>query len=270
MPPRQVVVDVYGYGTLNDGTTMSEVHREALSDALQNAVLQAHVSLDVRTRVEDLRLKEHFVRSRGMGYVESSQVTEVSFMPNTHPPIYRIRMDAHVHPLPSVQAAELFAEDPDRWHPVVALTVRSTLPDDREHAGRETLAAFMRECGIRIVDSAEEPESIVADVTLTGSSGDEPGMEIEWTMGSMGPGHPADSTGIASIQGSWLIVDDKPLSDLWWSRVGAVLAQDARKLWAMPRLTEIVLPPLSEDRVRGLSDSLGSAISAISLKNPSE
>lgn len=97
--PKAAVVVAYGYSTKTQGKTRAELHREALSDALKNAAIQAHTELQVEACTEKMRLKKQSARMISRGYVESSQLLEAAFLKDD-PSIYRIRIRARIRPLP--------------------------------------------------------------------------------------------------------------------------------------------------------------------------
>ena len=92
------VVEAYGYSALEKGKSISEVYREALRDALQNAVAQAHTTFDIEARIEGMQLKNKTIRARSLGYVKNSRVMNAGFLPND-PLIYRIHITAVILPL---------------------------------------------------------------------------------------------------------------------------------------------------------------------------
>jgi hypothetical protein len=102
--PKPTVVEAFGYSATADGKTRSDLHRDALSDALQNAVLQAHTEFSIEACTEDMRLTKQTVTLRSRGYVESSRILEADFLPD-NPSVYRIRIKALIRVYPTDQSS---------------------------------------------------------------------------------------------------------------------------------------------------------------------
>jgi len=114
---QPVVVEALGFCALDAGKTTAEAHREALLDARRNAVIQAHVFLRVETRVENMQLRERILYSRATGYVEEIHVWEAGVMPDTDPPVYRVRVRAVVRRTEAPEAAESYrAAGAEQFH----------------------------------------------------------------------------------------------------------------------------------------------------------
>ena len=76
-----VTVEAVGFASMDVGKPREEVHREALLNAVGNAVLQAHVLVDAEVRVKDFEFAEQKVRTRAAGYVERLDVLEAGLLP---------------------------------------------------------------------------------------------------------------------------------------------------------------------------------------------
>ena len=113
---------------------MSDLHREALSDALQNALVQAHSELQVEACTENMRLTKQTVQMISRGYVESSQTLEADFLPDNSS-IYRVRIRARILPLPATGAQAMEPDLPQQNDPV---TPANTNPSTKEAPNPET------------------------------------------------------------------------------------------------------------------------------------
>ncbi len=91
------VVEAVGYSTKSPGKSISDIHRDALADALKNAVIQAHTEIDIEACTENMQLEKQTVLTRSRGYVKSSQTVEAGFL-SDDPSIYRIRRKALILP----------------------------------------------------------------------------------------------------------------------------------------------------------------------------
>lgn len=257
-----VVVEAYGYATMQDGKEMSALHREALDDALRNAVVQAHVSLDVQARVEDMRLRERMQRSRSLGYVENSRMIEAGMVPQSDPPVYRLFMEAIVRPIPIFKVTPVTA-DPDSCCPGLVLNFRSDLSPDQAERCRESLTDYLKECGIRVVDPLQEPVALVANVMLAGTGEDKSWEELHWSISCAASSDPSEATVEHPVHGKWLVTQSDITDPLRWNRLGAVLAQDALRLWATPRVTEIIFSGCSEEQMQSLSRVAGATTTVL-------
>ncbi|MCK4564865.1 MAG: hypothetical protein KAU94_09350 [Verrucomicrobia bacterium] len=234
------VVEGFGYGSPDSGQAVSEVHRAAVKDALINAVVQAEVGMNVQVRIDGMRLKERVVRSRSMGYVESSRVLDAGFMSTNNPSIYRVRMEVSVRPLPA-HPATILSADADRWLPTVALTVQSEQGAIHAKSCREALSSSLRECGIRVVDLDDEPTALVVDVALTQSTNDAT-WKLQWKMGRAGVFGSAERPGASAVQGKFMVFDADLFPSLELDRLGVLMAQDALRLW-VTRPPDLDSPP---------------------------
>ncbi len=232
--PRPVVVEVFGYAAPAPNQPVSSIHREALEDALKNAVLQAHASLDVQVRVDGMRLNERQLRSRSTGSVEHSRVIDAGFMPNTDPPVYRVRMEVGVRPLPPSPAATPLSVPMDRQNPMVALSVQSKHGTLHEKSFRKALAASLQECGIRVVEAEKEPTALVANVRLTGPT-NLVVSELRWELRRETLSGSAEPYKTDVLRGEWLIPGTQPFSSLELDKLGVMMAQDALRLWISPQ-----------------------------------
>lgn len=232
--PRPVVVEAFGYAAPDPNQPVSSVHREALEDALKNAVLQAHARLDVQVRVDGMRLKERRIRSRSTGYVEHSRVIDAGFMPNTDPAVYRVRMEVGVRPLPSSPAATPLSVPTDRQSPMVALTVQSKNGSLHVESFQKALTASLQECGIRVVVAEKEPTALVANVRLTGPT-HLVVSELRWELRRETLSGSAEPYKADVLRGEWLIPGTQPFSSLELDKLGVMMAQDALRLWISPQ-----------------------------------
>ncbi len=221
--PRPVVVEVFGYAAPDKDQPVAAVHREATEDALKNAVLQAHISLDVKVQTDGMRLKERQLRLRSEGSVEHSRVIEAGFMPNSDPPIYRVHMEVSVLPLSSVPATTPLPAQ-------VALIITST----HGKPFQEALSASLQKSGIQVVEAENEPAALIAKVMLTGST-NQVVSELRWEMRRETLFSSTEPYEATVLRGEWLMPDGHPFSSLEMDKLAAMIAQDALHLWISPQ-----------------------------------
>lgn len=220
--PRPVVVEVFGYAAPNIDQPVGAVHREATEDALRNAILQAHVSLDVKIRDDGMRLKERQLRVRSAGSIEYTRMIEAGFMPDSDPPIYRVHMEVSVLPLSSVPATTPLPAQ-------VALIITST----QAKPFQEALSASLQECGIQVVEAENEPAALIAKVMLTGST-NQVVSEFRWEMRKETLFSSTEPYEATVLRGEWLVPDGNPFSSLEMDKLAVMIAQDALLLWISP------------------------------------
>jgi hypothetical protein len=97
LQPTQSSIIAYGYAPHAANKKIADSHREALTDALKNAVLQAHVQIDTCATVNNMQIQQQTTHSKSMGYVKSSRVLDAVLL-SGDPQIYRIRIQALVLP----------------------------------------------------------------------------------------------------------------------------------------------------------------------------
>jgi len=220
--PRPVVVDVFGYAVSTQDQSISSIHREALKDALKNAILQAHVSLEVKVQNDGMRLKERQLRLRSAGSVEHTRMIDAGFLTNTEPPVYRVHMEVSVLPLPPVPATT----------PLPAQVALIITPKHGKPF-QEALSASLQERGIQVVEAENEPAALIAKVTLTGST-NQVISELSWEMRRETLFSPEEPYKADVLRGEWRMPGDTPFSSLEMDKLGVMMAQDALRLWASP------------------------------------
>ena len=255
---RPVVVEALGFCALDAGKTTAEAHREALLDARRNAVIQAHVFLRVETRVENMQLRERILYSRATGYVEEVHVWEAGVMPDTDPPLYRVRVRAVVRGTEAPEAAAtLQAGGAEPWRPLVELRVTSNLARQREDDLRRALSHAMNDCGIRIVQPHQERPCLVAQVAVAaGASPEDVPLRVDWEM-RLGESGPEETPGGDPVRGQWVVTDAGFRTSGRWERLGTRLAQEAIRLWATPRVTVIAFRDAGADQAQRIRDAFG-------------
>jgi len=215
-----VAVEVFGYEVAVAGRSVPELHRLAVQDALENAVLQTQVELDVQVNLDGMRIKDHRMHSRSRGYIESSRVLDSGFVQSTNTlAVYRVRMEVTVRPL--LEKAGFSG----RRRPAVALSVRSCQGEEHGIACLEVLASSLRACGIRVVDAKSDSSAYPVSVTLLQSSSNAL-WEIQWKMG-----HSLDNPAPVAQEYSQVPAQDL-LSSAELDKLGVRMAQDALRLWS--------------------------------------
>lgn len=267
-----VAVEAIGYGTLEPGETLQEVHRKALNDARVNAVVQAKVSVDVNVKVEDMQLKEKGVRTRGMGYIDNMEVQEAGLIPYTDPPVYRVRVRALVKPMPSFPVTAIAgSSNSDKWRPVLALSVKSDLSEEQQKAYRMSVASALRACGIDVITSEKGTPALETVVRIKkGEEGGEEWLAVDWEMDFGEPLDPMDMWGNPGLRGNWLLSGGSSPSSEWWQRLGVMMAQDSVRLWAAPHPVRITVEDATDEQITRLSAALGEGarISVLEERDP--
>jgi len=258
--PRPVVVEALGFAAVDEaGMTMAQAHREALLDAQRNAMMQAHVFLRTETVVKNMRVQETRLYSCARGYIEKIHVWEAGIMPDTNPPVYRVRIRAVIGIRDQAEAEEpLYVAQDNQWQPLLELRVSSNLPRERQESIRFTLAQAMRNCGIRIAQAHSKRPRLVAEVTVSGglASQDKP-FKVKWQMGFGEAALAANSEADNPAKGQWLVVAPGFPTARGWEKLGITLAQEAIRLWAKPRPTLVTFQAAEQEQAQTLVEAFG-------------
>ncbi len=208
-----VAVTAVGFAELTDGKAPGDVHREALTDALRNAVIQARVDVRTVTVVANSHLKESVVRTAAAGRVSGVEVLSAGPVEGADPPVYRIRIRATVTP---VDGGAPGAE------PIVALNVTGGPDPDllSDMAGR--LEDLLLVHGVRVAGADEAAAlDVCVTVSVLGAG------SAEWTTvgWQVAPGEGAGPIARGHRRTS-LRLDG---SSEWWDGVGLALAVDIHR-----------------------------------------
>jgi len=262
LPTEPVAVEALGFAPLPKGKSLEQAHREALCDARRNALIQAHVAVEVGSVVEEMRLKEEVVRSRAAGYVQEMHVWEAGPALDGDPPLYRVRVRALVRPLPQLSAASLLAVgSEDVWRPKLRVEFASNLGQGQEAALKSELISALRRCGVGVVPAGVADPALTLRVRVSSASN-------EWTRAiwEVGVADPAEQEqgeqALPSVVGDWLIADAVTPEGAWWQRAAVAIAQDALRLWATPRETRITVLGTDEGQARRIAQALGAVAGA--------
>jgi hypothetical protein len=246
---------------MTQGKTLEGAHREALLDARRNALIQAHVIVEADARVADMRLTEAGVRSRATGYVQKMEVLESALVPGSAPPLYRVRVRALIQPLPLFSGPRLQGIEEDRWQPALTLQMSSDLPAEKETPLCAELTSALRRCGIAVVRPEERRPALSASISVSAApAGGDAQTEVSWqiAVGLAGQEQPEEEKALPPAVGRWLTTQGITPEGEWWQRVAATMAQDAIRLWAMPRPTIIRFLGTDDASARRIAAALGS------------
>ncbi len=259
-PTDAVTVEVVGVALLDAGKPEQDVHREAMLDASRNALLQCHVLVEVEKRVVGQRLADDRFRSTVTGHLESLEVLESGPVAGADPPLYRVRARAVVRPVPDLLTSGAVSLNRDQpWLPRVLLLVKG----DEGQRVESALAGALRRCGVVVADPEEPGPALELQAELHAERADGDTLWIvDWEMGFYEP--EADEGGGAPVRfrGSWRHSrQGEPARD-WWESLGTAMAQDAMRLWALPRWTIVRFIGADENQMGALAASLGPAVGA--------
>jgi hypothetical protein len=255
-----VIVEALGFATMPEGKTTEQAHREALLDARRNALIQAHVAVEADGVVKDMRVSEEVVRSRAAGYVQEMEVQEAGVVPDSHPPVYHVRVRAMVQPLPRAASAALAGVAGDPYQPAVRLHLKSGSAAESMAALRSSLAEGLQRCGVTVTSPEDQRPALEIGVTVdVSSSGDEEWTRVCYEIGfGEAPGRQeGEPTSVPPVVANWLITQKVGPGGPWWQRVAVAMAQDVIRLWAIPRTTTVRLIGMDEALTRKIQSALG-------------
>ncbi len=227
--PHPILVEAFGFGIPEAGKPEAELRREAIEDALENAEMQAYVDVDLQVCVENMRITERTIRLSSLGSAELLRILEDGYMTNSTLPLYRVHVEAQVLPPPSASPPESsVTADMNRQRPKATLIVQSMSNPELEESLHHTLAGYLRESGLHLVNSPTDPETIVLNISLAQLAGN-PLMELQWklemrsTMGTTG------SFSTERIMGNRLVPLPAQLP-IELQKLGVLLAREATQL----------------------------------------
>jgi len=259
-----VTVEAIGLAPMPEGTALAEVHRQALLDARRNAVIQAHVIVEAQDRVEGMRLRDSLLRSRALGYVDQLHVWEAGAVPDSRPPVYRVRVRARVRPIPTFSALAALAQSrTDPWQPAVALRIEGNVPGHDLGRVRGILSDALQRCGVvvREPDAQRPALDLRMSVTLDEAGG--AGAAVaEWELSVGAQMAPDELPAPGVFVGRWHLDMQADRGDPW-RRVGMTIAQDAIRLWTAPRRTTVRFLGTSPAQAAALAKSFDRAPDAI-------
>ncbi|MDA0991794.1 MAG: hypothetical protein O3A51_13720 [Verrucomicrobia bacterium] len=250
-------VEATGFATMTNALDLADAHRRALVDAYRNATMQAHMAMDVEARVANLRLSERGMRSRGMGYVQSTDILEAGIVPESGDQLYRIHLSALIHPLTTFPIDR--PGDPTceaRWIPSVRLQLSTTLPADEEQIIRAALSRSLSLCGVAVEPPDSQTPSLNTTITVTRGT-DANHVVTNWRM-ALDRDEPRHRDWAAQpVVGEWMLVMEPGDPVDWWQRLGTRLAQDAIRLWSTPRRVTLTFQDVSARQVIMLTEAFG-------------
>lgn len=258
---QPVVVEADGFAPMTPGKALDAAHREALLDARRNALIQAHVTVEADANVADMRLTETVVRSRAAGYVQKMDILESGLVPGFAPPSYRVRVRAVVQPLPPFAGLPPQGVGADRWQPALMLRMTSDLPPEKEALLGSELAQALRRCGIALVQPEQGRPALSGSISVSAARSEgNAGTKVSYEIGIRlaRPEGPGEQEALPSAGGQWLAAETVTLQGEWWQRVAVAMAQDATRLWAMPRPTVIRFLGLDDAAAKRMSAALAS------------
>ena len=92
-------IEVIGYAELEEGGKVAELQRQAIKDALKNALLLTNCTVEYKAVSEDLKLKSSSITFKSSGFVKSSKVTFSEFVTKTDPKLYKVVLQVIVVPV---------------------------------------------------------------------------------------------------------------------------------------------------------------------------
>jgi len=252
-----VTVEAVGMAPFGPGVSEADAYREALLDARRNALIQAHVTMQVDSTVHDMRLDRELVRAHTAGYIRKLRVWEAGRVGTDEGSVYRVRVRAIVFSLPTRACLTFPGGGADgRWQPAVRLTRGKGLPQGGGEL-REALVESLRRCGVLVVSERSERPALLVRIWTKGGTG--PGAQatrVGWDV-TLGEPDFESREGQAQISGHWFIVRPSEPDALLWERLGVAIAQDAMRLWCWPRDTVVEFHGVGPDDARVLADAFG-------------
>ena len=212
-----VTVEALGFASPGRQVSRAELRRQAIADALGNAVVQARSEVATEARVDGMRLVERRIHIRSLGFVESSKILQSGFVTSANGTVYRVRMEVVVKPgFPEGKALQSV--------PSLSLAMVSNLGKKHEKACRAALSSTLRACGLRVAENAEGSATVLPVKVEVSRSANGALWEIQWQMGIPSSDAPRE-TEYLMFSGT----EADLLSEL--RQMGMRMAADALRLW---------------------------------------
>ncbi len=219
---RPILVEAFGFGIPEAGKPEAELRQEAIEDAIGNAEMQSYVDLEIQVCIEDMRTKECTMHLSSRGSAELSQILEEGYLTNSSPPLYRVLVEALVHP-PTENPSE-----PDGQSPRATLAVQSRTDSTSGKNLHNIFAALLGERGIRIVEAPAKAGTVAVNISLVQLAGHS-AMELQWVVERRSVSGTSESVATNRILGSRLVPlpEDLPME---LQRLGTLLAREVERV----------------------------------------
>jgi hypothetical protein len=145
-----------------------------------------------------------------------------------------------------------------RWQPRLRLALTYEGPAEKAPAFRSALERAVRRCGIDVLGNEDPRPALHAEVRLIvrGRAG-QGEISVEWTLGFGPADGDADSGPLPTASGDWRLKGTVEPEPAWWRGIGLRIAQEATRLWALPRPTRMFFGGLSEEGAGALRSAIG-------------
>lgn len=257
---ERVEVVVSGVAPIQPGRPVSEVRRQALLDARRNALLQAHSGLQMRTRVEGMRVEESRVRARSAAYLEKMDVLETGAAEEAGQSVYRVRVRAVLRPLRRMpERAALALNRQQAFAPAVFLRL-NVRPEAKAERLRTRLEDALERTGLAVLSAGTERPAIPLEIEARmRTDEDEAALRVDWQMRVERPDGGRGPVGPGAVRGHWRMAGRPEAAERWWEELALSVAQDAFALWTAPRSTRIRFRGLGVERSKRLAQLLSRA-----------
>jgi len=236
-----VEVNVVGVAAFPPDVAAGEARRAALADARRNALLRAHLLVEREAEVENMQLHRERIREHSAAWIQKLHVHDAGPTTADGRRLYRVRVRATLRPLATFSGPDALALNrPDPWEPVVTLTVRADGDPQLAARVRDVLDEALHGCGVRVAEGDKREPGLELRLTVSEET-TEAGRTVtaRWEVGfgieaaESSPGHPV------LLRGTWRASGRDEPGQAWWQSLGATMAQDVYRLWALPRWTTV-------------------------------
>jgi hypothetical protein len=175
--PLPVTVEAIGHSIADTDKSVDIQYKEAVLDALNNAVLQANPTINSRRTLKDITVQTHDIYIHTIGFAELNHILDFGLKTNSTPDTYVVRIKATVWKQPSPFLRSIISETSPPSQ--ITLDVYSGLEAEPKKALNASITEELNIRGILVNSVAPEFEEFTLKITVL--EHDDPlAAELRW------------------------------------------------------------------------------------------
>jgi hypothetical protein len=175
--PLPVAVEAIGHSIADTDKPVDLQYREAVLDALNNAVLQANPTINSRKTLKDSTVQTQTISIQTAGFAELNQILDFGLKTNSTPNTYVVRIKAAVWEQPSPFLRNILSGTPPPSQ--ITFSLYSNLEAEPKKALNTSITEELNRRGIQTHSIAPDPEEFRVKVTVL-EQDDPTAIELQW------------------------------------------------------------------------------------------
>jgi hypothetical protein len=224
--PLPVTVEAIGQSIADTDKSVDMQHKEAVLDALNNAVLQANPTINSRRTLKDITVQTHDIYIHTLGFAELNQILNFGLKTNSTPDTYVVRIKATVWEQPSPFLRSIIAETSPPSQ--ITVTLYSSLEAESKKALNASITEALNSRGIPANSVDPESEEFTLKTTVL-EQDDPPALELRWDARRTFLYTPQGKGIVGRVMGSHIITSPEELA-MNRPVVASRLAEDVQRL----------------------------------------